>query len=499
MAGGVIVLLLAFQIAAAQRIELPNPGRHAEDSDRGWAENHAARRALGALGAVALLMLGAAALLVDPPAPEIVASVFERPPPRAGAPSASLAPRPAEPAAGQAEPAAAARRWPGFRGPGGIGVAAAPVHAPLFWNGATGENIHWKARVPRRGFSSPVVWDDAVFVTGADRDAREVFCFDAHTGRLRWRVEVPTDATTIPEVAADTGYAAPTPATDGERVYAVFATGDVVALDFSGREVWRRHLGVPENAYGHASSPIVRDDILFVQFDHAAETVLIAMDAATGATRWEAEGDVISWASPALVEVAGRALLVRLSSESVSAYDPATGRRLWREACMGGEVGASPAFDEGIIIVANEYAVGAALRVRPDGAGVDRLWETHDRLPDVASPVARGGRVYFTASDGAVTCLGAADGAERWVHEFERGFYASPVVADGRVYALDRGGVMHIFADGDVYRELGRAPLGEPAVATPAFAHGRIYLRGYDHLFAIESGAAPDRRDAQPE
>jgi len=492
--GGAIVLLLAFQAAAALRIERPDPGRHTEDSEREWAETRAARRTLSALGAVALLVLGGAALLAPRPPPELAAAATAgaRPPPAARA--APAPPRPAAAPAERADPAAAARRWPGFRGPDGLGVAAAAAaSAPPTWNGAAGENIRWKARVPRRGFSSPAVWDDAVFVTGADREAREVFCYDAHSGALRWRAVVPTDAAAIPEVTADTGYAAPTPATDGERVYAVFATGDVVALDFEGREVWRRHLGVPQNAYGHASSPIVRDGVLFVQFDHAAEAALIAMDAATGATRWEAEGDAISWASPALIEIAGRPMLVRLSSESVSAYDPASGRRLWREACMSGEVGASPAFDGGIVFVANEYAVGAALRVRPDGTGVEKLWETHDRLPEVASPVAHGGRVYFAAGDGAVTCLGAADGAERWVREFDRGFYASPIVVGDRVYALDRDGVMRIFADADEYRELGRAPLGEPAVATPAVAHGRLYLRGYDYLYAVESGAAPER------
>ena len=147
------------------------------------------------------------------------------------------------------------KNWPRFRGPLGSGVSAVP-DMPTRWDAASGEGIAWKSPVPLPGNSSPIVWRDSVFLTGATEESREVYCFAAADGALRWKWVVPADgeAAEPPEVSEDTGYAAPTMATDGLRVFAAFANGDFAAADLQGQQVWVRHFGPLKNAYGHASS-----------------------------------------------------------------------------------------------------------------------------------------------------------------------------------------------------------------------------------------------------
>ena len=149
---------------------------------------------------------------------------------------------------------------------------------------------------------------------------------------------------------------------------------------------------------------------------------------------------------------------------------------------MMGEVGPSPAFGSGLVFAANEYARLAA--IRPEGAGAI-VWETDEYLPEVASPVTADGLLYVATSYGVVACYDAKNGTKYWEHECDAGFYASPVIADGKLYALDREGVMHIFHHGKEKQLISEPQLGEKTVATPAFANGRIYLRGEKHLYCI--------------
>jgi len=147
-------------------------------------------------------------------------------------------------------------QWHRFRGPGGAGVSVF-TNIPTEWDGKAGKGILWKTPVPLIGHNSPIVWKDRVFLSGANEEKREVYCYDATSGKLLWTGDVPT----VPaiseaelEIMEDTGYSACTMATDGKRVYAIFATADIAAFDFNGRRLWHRNLGVPDNAYGYASS-----------------------------------------------------------------------------------------------------------------------------------------------------------------------------------------------------------------------------------------------------
>jgi outer membrane protein assembly factor BamB len=380
-----------------------------------------------------------------------------------------------------------ARYWTGFRGPGGNGVAAADT-APVNWDGESGTGVRWKVEVPRPGYSSPVVWRDRLFVTGADEEMREVFCYDADSGALLWRHEVrdiPGQTTEVPQIHMDTGYAPSTAVTDGRHVYAIFPTGDLVGLDLDGRRIWARNLGMPDNHYGHASSLLVFEDLLIVQWDQNTDARLMALDTRTGRPVWETKRTVISWSSPICVNTGSRMELILTNSTSVDAYDPRTGAKLWGQDCMSGEMGPSPAFADGMVFAANDYAVVAGLRL--GAAGAEVAWEYDTNLPDTASPLATNKHVFVATSRGYVACLDAKSGKQLWEKDFGDAFYASPILVGSRVYVIDLQGVMHIFENAPEYRMVAEPALGEPSSSTPAFVDGRVYIRGDRHLFCMGS------------
>lgn len=374
--------------------------------------------------------------------------------------------------------------WPSFRGPGGSGRAL-PGDYSIAWNGMSGEGVLWSTEIPLPGYNSPIVWENRIFLSGSDGINQEVYCFDAETGTILWQKPVkgiPGSPTEPPAVGEDTGYAAPTMTTDGVRVYALFATGDLACFDYEGNRVWARNLGVPDNHYGHASSLLVYDTLLLVQYDDASEPKLLALDTATGETVWTVLRNVAaSWSSPLLVYTGSRPELIVNATPVTTSYDPRTGKKLWQIECLMGEVGPSPAYADGMVFAVNQYAILAAISFETRGI----VWEAYDGLPDASSPLATDEFLILAAGYGLVTCLDAKTGETYWEQEFEEGFYSSPVLAGDRIYLMDRAGVMHIFKADRAYAALGESPLGEPSSCTPAFVADRIYIRGDDHLYCI--------------
>ncbi len=372
--------------------------------------------------------------------------------------------------------------WPSLRGPSGIGVAHF-TNAPIRWDVATGEGVLWKTEIPVPGFNSPIVWGGRVFMSGADKQGQEVFCFNADTGEKLWTKTVKTSAE-LPEVSDDTGYAAPTMATDGQRVFVIFATGELAAFDFDGNPVWQKALGVPENPYGMGSSLITDGERVFVQYDHNKAQKIMAFDCLTGNPVWQTARTYNSWSSPALIETdAGRQLILN-DEKNVTAYDPVSGKQIWQVACLGGEVAPSPAYNgKGIIFVANEYAQASALKLT---SGIPKiLWQYDKVLPEISSPVASEDFLFMATSAGDIVCLDAATGKEQWTQEFKDGFSSSPVLVGDRIYVADIAGVVHIFGVAAEYKEIGTIEMGEPVYATPAFMNGRIYIRGNEKLYCI--------------
>jgi outer membrane protein assembly factor BamB len=388
----------------------------------------------------------------------------------------------------------AADNWPRFRGPDGSGVATGEGW-PVTCDVAKGTNVGWTAPVPAPGFGSPVVWGDRVFLSGGDETARVVLCYEAATGKLLWKSAVPPTVGSPAEpaeVPAQCGMAAATVACDGARVYAMFASGDLAAFDFTGKVVWAKHLADLKNPYGHASSPIVWKGRVILQLDQGEAddqlSKLYSFDGATGAVVWEKERPVgASWATPLICEVAGRAEIVTLGVPWAIAYAATDGEEIWRADCLDGEVTPSPIFVGGTLFVVNPSNKLQA--VRPDGVGdVSKThlgWGAEDSIPDVTSPVSNGELVFVLDSTGVLTAYDAKDGHKHWSHDYNEPCNASPSLAGGRLYLITRQGTMYVLEAGDEYKELGHSRLGEPVFASPAFADHRIFVRGKDHLLCL--------------
>ncbi len=408
----------------------------------------------------------------------------------------------ARPDADPALPVEPEQTWPRFRGAGGL-ARTDVADIPLEWSMAESRHVLWRAPVPLPGNSSPVVWGNSIFVTGGSERAREAYAFDAETGALLWRRAIPgAPHAKPPRIQFGTGYAAPTPAVANGRLFVLFATGDIAALDTAdGALLWNRHMGAPDNPYGHASSPIADDRRVYVQMDvgqMADEELseLHALDARTGNLLWMVSRPVsASWTTPILIETDGRRQLVTVAPPWTIAYDPADGTELWRANLVSGEIAASPVFADGHVFVASEQCVAA---IRADGSGdvtdTHVTWQGYDGLPDTVSPLTDGATLYVVTSYGRITCYDAQTGAVLWTHDIEAEFYSSPSLAGSAVLLADRSGDVHVFAAERAFRALARNDLGEPVHASPAFAPGRIWFRGETNLIAIGHGPANGNR-----
>lgn len=374
---------------------------------------------------------------------------------------------------------------PSFRGPFGNGISYRK-NIPVAWDGVTGENINWKVKIPLHGYNSPIIWGDKLFVSGANSAQREVYCLDRNTGEFLWTTQVsgiPGSPPTAPKVTDDTGQAAPSLTTDGQRVFAIFANGDLVALDMEGKQLWARNMGPTGNHYGHSSSLMLYQDILVLQYDIKSAPKIMGLSVRTGETVWETEHKVkISWASPIIVNAGNRTEIITVADPMVSSYDPATGKLNWELNCIFGEVGPSAAYADGVVYAVNEYARLVAIQL---GETPEILWESDEYLSDVPSPVATESLLFMATSYGVMVCYDAKSGEIYWEHEFDNGFYSSPMLAEGKIYLMDMAGIMHVFGAEKEFDLLAESPLGEKCMTTPAFADGRIYIRGNDHLFCI--------------
>jgi outer membrane protein assembly factor BamB len=400
------------------------------------------------------------------------------------------------------------RNWPRFRGPEGSGIYRW-ASVPQAWDIPANQGVVWKTPIPFPGNSSPVIWEDRIFLTGALPDRLMVYCLDLRTGEFLWEREIPSLASPPldpKKVAKETGFASPTPATNGRLVFVMFAPGDIAALDFAGNVVWNRNLGVPDNVYGHAASLECFPDRVFVQLDQGSrpeegKSRLVILDAATGETLLEVPRPVPnSWASPIVVFWEGKWQLITAGAPWIISYDPITGNELWRFAGLEGDVGPSPVFCEGIVNAGNEYSYWFAIRA--DGQGdvseTHLLWKAEENLPDLCSPLATSEFSFLLASWGMLTCYDARTGDKLWELELEASFISSPGMAGDCIYVLgeaqEAGPEGELLQSGRCWvirpsREKGEIvsenPLGEGCTASPAFHDGRLFIRTRKHLICI--------------
>jgi outer membrane protein assembly factor BamB len=360
----------------------------------------------------------------------------------------------------------------------------------------TGAGVAWKSPVPAGGFNSPVTWGDKVFFSGGDAAKREVFCLDGKTGQLLWRQaleNVPGSPAQKAEVPDTTGYAASTMASDGRRLYVIFANGDLGAFTFDGKLVWSKGLGPLKNPYGHAASLATWRDRLILQLDQGdneeGKSKLYALDGHTGQVLWQTPRKVgASWASPIVVEAAGKPQIITLAVPWVIAYSAVDGAELWRVEGLDGEITPSPIFAGGLV-----FAISPSeklMAIRPDGQGdvskTHLAWAVEDNVPDVTSPVSNGDQLFMVTTSGLLTCLNAKDGKKLWEHDFDMECHASPTLAANRLYLFGQKGRAVVVEAGPEFKELFRTEMGDAFHASPAFAQDKMFLRGVTNMFCIE-------------
>jgi outer membrane protein assembly factor BamB len=403
---------------------------------------------------------------------------------------------------------ASADNWAHWRGPTGNGTAPS-ASPPIEWSNT--KNVRWKAEVPGSGLSSPIVWENEVFVTtavpvdgkgGAGRLPTlefKLLCFGRNDGQLHWQ-RTATVARPHQRTHETNGFASASPCTDGQYVYAHFGSRGLYCYSMSGELVWKRDdFGKMKtlNGFGEGSSPTLSGNMILVPWDHNGPSALYALDKRTGNTIWKTDRDeTTEWSTPLVVEHAGRKQVVLNGQNAIRSYDLETGKELWRFGGKARRPISSAVAMKDLVIVGSGYEGSFIGAFRLDGQGniegTDQVaWSLNHDAPDVASPLLSSGRLYFhKAKTGLLSCVDAASGRP---HYFSRRIglsntYASPVAAGGHVYLTARNGTTVVIKDADQLQIEATNSLDETIGATPAPVDHELFIRGDTHLYCI---AAP--------
>ena len=428
------------------------------------------------------------------------------------------------------EPTSAAGSWPSFRGPVASGVSDGQ-DLPDEWNGETGQNVLWKASIPGLAHSSPIVWGDRVFVASAissnadatfrpglygDGDASEdrsthrwmIYALDKSTGEVLWE-RVTYEGEPVDKRHIKSTYASSTPATDGRIVVASFGSQGVYAYDVDGHFLWKVDVGrldlgaydIPTFEWGPASSPIIWNDMVFVQCDTQKDSFVLALDAETGETIWKTDRDELpSWGTPNVISAPSGEELVTNAANFIRGYDPATGVELWRLGRSSKITAPTPVFGEDLIVVASGRRPEQPIFVLRPGARGDLtlpdgqtsseqiVWSRERRGPYMPTPLIYQGILYVLANNGILDAYDLESGEEIYrsrIPHLGSGFSASPVAADGKIYLSNEDGDMIVIAAGHEFHHIATNPMGELLMATPALSNGVMYVRSAQSLFAI--------------
>ncbi|VTS03946.1 outer membrane protein assembly factor BamB family protein [Tuwongella immobilis] len=375
--------------------------------------------------------------------------------------------------------------WNQFRGPEGNGVSA-EKNLPESWSQS--KNVAWVADLPGDGVSSPVVWGDRVFITsnsGIKRDRLIVSCYSLKDGKQLWSRQIwATGATGCHPMTA---MAAPTPAVDANGVYALFATGDLVAFSLTGELKWTRALAndypAIANQVGMASSPILWEGSLIVPMDNTGDSFLSAVDTRYGQNIWKVKRPrETNWVTPVLRTSEGVTEVVFASGDGVVGYDISSGKERWKFKGEGVGSIPSPLVAAGVLIVPANGVVAVDAKA---GQEPKTLWKAPQLRSNMSSPLVYGNFVYSINSTGVLICASLADGKILWQERLKGKFHATPVAADGKIYAVNEDGVTYVVEPGEKAEVLATNDLKDAILATPAIAEGTILLRSRNKLYAI--------------
>lgn len=424
--------------------------------------------------------------------------------------------------------ALAQNNWPQFRGEHSIGVAT-NKNLPTTWG--TNQNVAWKSDVPGSGWSSPVIWDDKIFVTSVIKDGEMeppkkglyfggerktpskdihhwmVYCFDWKTGKRLWEKQV-HEGSPSTSVHLKNTYASETPVTDGERVYAYFGNLGLFCLDMKGKEIWSQTWGHFNTRYGWgtAASPVLHKDRIYIVNDNEEKSFLVALDKKTGKEIWRTDRDEKSnWATPFVWQNEKRTELITPGKNKVRSYD-LSGQPLWEFGGMSSIVIPTPFAHNGLLYVCSGY-VGDSTRpvfaIRPGASGDISLkegetnnqfiaWYEKTAAPYNPSPLVYGDHFYTLFDFGFLSCRDARTG--QLIYDKQRinpsgnsGFTASPWAYDNNIFCLSEDGDTFVFDAGRDYKLISKNSLDEMCMATPAMARDSLVIRTASKLYRIKS------------
>ena len=393
----------------------------------------------------------------------------------------------AGPAAPQLLPAA---DWPEFRGPSGQGYSDDKGVA-LTWSES--ENIAWKTPLPGRGWSSPVIAGNEVWLTTSEERGRSLHAIslDAETGQVRHDVEV-FRFTRPPSIHPKNSYASPTPIIEGEHVYVHFGTLGTAALTRDGEVVWKNQQLRYQHGHGPGGSPALSGDLLIVNCDGTDVQYVAALDKNTGRIRWQTRrpNARMAFSTPLVIDAGDSRQVVSTGGDRAGSYDLETGEELWWIRFDGFSAVPRPLFGHGLVYLTSGFYNQTLFAVRPDGRGdvtsSHIAWRSSRGVPLTPSPLLVEEEIYFISDRGVATCLDAKTGRQHWQARLKGGFAASPVYVDGRIYFLNESGQTTVITAGRKFNKLAQNQLGKRALASIAVSGAAIFLRTESHLYRIE-------------
>jgi outer membrane protein assembly factor BamB len=397
--------------------------------------------------------------------------------------------------------------WPAWRGADGNGVCI-ETDLPLKWSAT--ENVKWKAALPERGNSTPIIWGDRVFITQAVGKDRLVLCFSRQDGKELWRAGA-KDVADEPTHQTNP-YCSASPATDGERVYAWFGSAGLYCFDMNGKTLWQRDLGEQRHEWGYSSGPVLHGDFCYLNFGPGPRTFLLAVNKLNGADVWRQElgkvevtmprndgfaakeGVVGSWSVPLLIRTEQREELIMPWPQQVRSYDPKTGKPLWHCGGLNPLVYSSTLFGEGILIAMGGYS-GSTVAVRPGGDGdvtaSHRLWHEPRDRGHIGSGVIKEGHIYIQNMNGIVECVELKTGKSLWKERLKGSgsrseSWSSVVLAGDRLYLVNQGSDCFVLRASPTFEVLAHNPLNDGMTnASVAACDGNLFIRTHAHLWCI--------------
>jgi outer membrane protein assembly factor BamB len=384
---------------------------------------------------------------------------------------------------------ASAGEWTQFRGANGNSAADGQNLPDRF---GPAENVKWKASLPGRGLSCPVVSGGRVYLTscsGYRHNRLHVLCFDEATGDKLWeRQFTSTGNTACHEI---TSMAANTPVTDGQNVYCLFATGDLAALSKDGTLLWYRSLvgDYPDitNQVGMAASPVLYKNVLLVPMENDGDSFAAGIDVKTGKNLWRTERRRgINWVTPVVIQQGSQAAALFLTNKDVTAYEPETGREIWSLRDKDASQVASPSYVGGMLYMSGKEFL--AMKPGKEGSLPEVVWKSGKLQGGYTTPIVYKERAYAVTQAGIINCVEAKEGkalGQLRLPGTKNKFWASPVAADGKLYIVEESGKVFVVSAEDEPKLLQTVEMGETMLATPAIANGALFLRSDQQLWCV--------------